>query len=310
MRLGIRGKQIAGVTALVAVVVVTLSVIYVRTVAEMVLHESHARGQLLKSAILERARELVLANEDPYPALRDDRGLRAILQSSWYGENVTGAAILDTDDVVIAHADSGMIGRKVTRETDLDAVIESSTLDQLRVIYDADGRTLELRERLQVDDEVFGSVRVGVSTLLMRSDLNDSLEPAIFTGVAALAISILVAALLSQLMLRPIHVIRGGLTRLGKGEFGVTLDLPPGDEFGELGTFFNTVSQQLSADRTLLAGQKEAFQAAMDGRPLDASLNALVRTAVAQFEDARAAFYMLDDAAGGHSTEQGTEHAE
>ena len=153
MRLGIRGKQIAGVTALVGVVVVALSAMYVATLADMVLQESHARGELLKSAILERAREIVLANEDPYPALRDDRGLRAILQSSWYGQNVTGAAILDTDEVVIAHADADMIGRKVARETSLDAVIESSTLDQLGVIYDADGRTLELRDRLQVGDD-------------------------------------------------------------------------------------------------------------------------------------------------------------
>src|SRR5262249_5302472 len=50
---------------------------------------------------------------------------------------------------------------------------------------------------------------------------------------------------LAQLVLRPIHVIRSGLTRLGN-ELGVTLDLPPGDEFGELGSFFNSVSQQLS----------------------------------------------------------------
>ena len=54
------------------------------------------------------------------------------------------------------------------------------------------------------------------------------------------------------------------MTRLGKGEFGVTLDLPAGDEFGELGDFFNTVSQQLSADRTLLAGQKANLQSAVE----------------------------------------------
>jgi signal transduction histidine kinase len=64
--------------------------------------------------------------------------------------------------------------------------------------------------------------------------------------------------------LRPIHVIRSGLTRLGRGEFGVTLDLPPGDEFGELGSFFNTVSQQLSADRTALAGEKANLQVAVE----------------------------------------------
>ncbi len=263
MRLGIRGKQIAGVTTLVGLVVVALSALYVATVADMVLHESHARGELLMRAILDRARELAIANEDPYPALGEDPGLRALLQSSYYGENVTGAAILDTNDVVVAHSDPAMIGRTLPEEAALGAVVESGTLEQLGVIYDADGRTLELSEQLQVADEVFGSVRVGVSTLLMRRDLTNSVVPAIYTGLAALEIAVLVAGLLSQLFLRPIHVLRSGLTRLGKGEF-VTLDLPPGDEFGELGSFFNTVSQQLSADRTLLAGQKANLQSAVE----------------------------------------------
>jgi signal transduction histidine kinase len=65
-------------------------------------------------------------------------------------------------------------------------------------------------------------------------------------------------------MLRPIHVIRSGLTRLGRGEFGVTLDLPPGDEFSELGTFFNTVSRQLSADRSQLVDQKANLESLVE----------------------------------------------
>src|SRR4029434_6521467 len=85
-----------------------------------------------------------------------------------------------------------------------------------------------------------------------------------FTAAAALAVAVFLAGIFAQLLLRPIHVIRSGLTRLGKGEFGVTLDLPAGDEFSELGDFFNTVSQQLSADRTLLAGQKANLQSAVE----------------------------------------------
>ena len=96
-----------------------------------------------------------------------------------------------------------------------------------------------------------------------------------------------VAGLLSQLLLRPIHVIRSGLSRLGRGEFGVTLDLPPGDEFGELGTFFNTVSQQLSADRTLLAGQKANLQTAVEHlEDAVALFNPVGRAAVQQPGDA------------------------
>jgi signal transduction histidine kinase len=103
-------------------------------------------------------------------------------------------------------------------------------------------------------DEAFGSIRIGVSTLLMRQEVNAALRPALLTAAVSLAVAVIVAALLAQLLLRPIHVIRSGLTRLGKGEFGVKLDLPQDDEFGELGSFFNEVSQQLSADR---AAQKD-----------------------------------------------------
>ena len=117
---------------------------------------------------------------------------------------------------------------------------------------------------MTLGDEAFGSIRIGVSTLLMRQELNASLRPALLTAAIALAVAVFVAALLAQLLLRPIHVIRSGLTRLGKGEFGVTVDLPPGDEFGELGEFFNTVSQQLSADRMQLAGQDLKLQSAVE----------------------------------------------
>src|SRR5207237_4757103 len=86
----------------------------------------------------------------------------------------------------------------------------------------------------------------------------------IATAFAALAIAVVVATLLSQLLLRPIHMIRSGLTRLGRGEFGVRLDLGQDDEFGELGTFFNAVSAQLSADRTQMAGQVANLESAVE----------------------------------------------
>src|SRR5262249_58060931 len=78
------------------------------------------------------------------------------------------------------------------------------------------------------------------------------------------AIAVVTAMLLAQLMLRPIHVIRSGLTRLGRGEFGVRLDISQQDEFGELGAFFNTVSAQLSADRSQMAGQVANLESAVE----------------------------------------------
>ena len=264
MRLSIKAKQIAGVTAIVGVAVLALSALYVTRLASVVLKESHARAELLSNAIFHRAREVVTESQDPYMALRTDPGLRAMLESTIYGESVTDAAILDTEGTVIADSDTTMVGRKLRPRADLEALLAERSLEQLQVIYSTQGQTLEERQAITLGDMPFGSIRIGVSTLLMRQELSASLRPALFTAAIALAVAVLVAAILAQVMLRPIHVIRSGLTRLGKGEFGVTLDLPPGDEFGELGSFFNTVSQQLSADRSLLAGQKAHLQSAVE----------------------------------------------
>jgi signal transduction histidine kinase len=265
MRLSIKAKQIMAVTTIVGLAVVMLSAVHVARLARVVLHESEARGQLLANAIFHRAREVVVTGAgDPYAALRGDPGLRAILESSIYGESVTGAAILDTQGVVRASSDPTQEGNPLPPREDLASLINADSLDQLSTIYARDGRTLEARQQMVLGDQPFGSIRIGVSTVLMRQELDASLRPAVNIALASLLIAVMVAAVLAQLFLRPINVIRSGLTRLGRGEFGVTLDLPPGDEFGDLGTFFNTVSQQLSADRSLLAGQKANLQSAVE----------------------------------------------
>jgi signal transduction histidine kinase len=264
MRLGIRAKQIAGVTAIVGMSVVLLSGLAATMVASLVMNESLARGKLIALSIYQSAREVVSTSPDPYAGLREDRGLRNILQSSLYGESLTGASVIDRAGIVVASSDSTLIGRPLPPSEDLEPIIKGGPLRQLQVIYSTDGRTLEVRQPLILDDAPFGEIRVGVSTLLMRSALSGWLWQTLIVAVVALVVAVLVAGVLAERLLRPIHVIRSGLTRLGRGEFGVTLDLPEGDEFGELGSFFNTVSQQLSADRTALAGQKANLQVAVE----------------------------------------------
>src|SRR5438132_5572193 len=64
MRLGIKAKQIAAVTAIVGLAVVGLSAVHVTRLARVVLRESQARGELLANAIVHRAREVVVAGAE------------------------------------------------------------------------------------------------------------------------------------------------------------------------------------------------------------------------------------------------------
>jgi signal transduction histidine kinase len=264
VRLGIKGKQVLGVTSIVGAVVVVLSLLNLARLARVSLEESQARADFIARAIYQRAREVIREGADPYKALRGDPGLRSILTSSLYSKNVTFAAIVDVYDLVVAHADPALDGQPLPPGGDLSKLLTRPALSQLVAIYSGQGQNLELQQPLLLGNTQFASLRIGVSTLLIRQDLDASLRPAVAAAFAALAISVLVASLLAQLLLRPIHVIRSGLTRLGKGEFGVRLDLKQHDEFGDLGDFFNTVSAQLSADRSQMAGQVAHLESAVE----------------------------------------------
>ncbi len=264
MKLGIKGKQVIGVTSIVGVVVVVLSLVHLANLARVSLEESRARAELLAYLIYHRAAAVVAERADPYRALREDPGLRSILEASLYPKNVTFAAIVDTNGVVVAHADPAFEGRVLPTEDLLSTLLAKRAFEELVAIYSGQGRNLEFRQSLLVGNAEFGSIRIGVSTLLIRQDLDLSLRPAIATAFAALVVAVIVATLLAQLLLRPIHVIRSGLTRLGRGELDVRVDLDQSDEFGELGTFFNTVTAQLSADRSQMAGQVANLESAVE----------------------------------------------
>jgi len=264
MRLGIKAKQVFGVTTIVGVTVTVLSLMHLARLAQVRLDESRSRAQWLSNAIFHRAREVVRDRVDPSLALAEDSGLKSLLESSIYSDNVTYAAIVDTSGRTIAAFNLPDTGVPLAKANDLGTLMAQSSFSQLREVYRGQGRNFELSEPLLIGDAQFGSIRIGVSTLLVRRDLDLALRPAALTALIAISVAVFFATVLAQLLLRPIHVIRSGLTRLGKGEFGVRLDLNQQDEFGELGTFFNTVSAQLSADRSQMAGQVANLESAVE----------------------------------------------
>ena len=263
MRLSIKTKQVLGVTSTVGAVVVALSLYHLGKLAEFSLEESEARGLLLSRAIYQRAQGVAPRASDAYAALREDAGLKSILESSIYSRDVTDAAIVDPDGRIVAHYDPSRIDRMLPPRQQVAELLKLSPLSQVWVIFTDPGRDVEVREPLLLGTRQFGAIRIGISTLLVRRELEGALRPAIGTVLGALIIATVVAMLLAQLFLRPIHVIKSGLSRLQRGETGVTFDLPK-DEFGDLGLFFSAVSDKMSADRTALAGQKANLETVVE----------------------------------------------
>jgi hypothetical protein len=174
MRLSIKAKQVAGVTTIVGVAVVVLSGVYLSSLLQVRLEESQVRGELLANAIGQRAHAVVAESgegRDPVEALRIDSGLRSILEASAYDKRVTYAAMVDVEGTVIASFPD-LIDHPMQSYEDVGSLLAQGAVAQIRAIYASGGRTFEIRKPLLLDAAEFGSIRIGVSTLLIQGDFN------------------------------------------------------------------------------------------------------------------------------------------
>src|SRR5262245_37672292 len=175
MRLGIKAKQVAGVTLLIGLVVILLSGWYVSELAYVYLEETKARADLVAGAILNRAFDVIQEGRaDPTSGLQKDEGLRSImLATAAYPKNVTYAAIVDLHGIAIAHNDPTYVGQELLPAAgDLERLLDSGAIAQTRAIYSGGGQTFEKVVPLVLNQPgsdtpaaPFGSIRIGVSTL-------------------------------------------------------------------------------------------------------------------------------------------------
>ena len=137
-----------------------------------------------------------------------------------------------------------------------------SGFEQLRRIFGEDGRTYEVVGPLRLGDQNFGTINIGVSTLLIRKDLEERFQPVLVTALWALLAAIAGALGLAQWLLRPIHVLRSGLRQLERGE-PAAIELPQ-DEFGDLGREIKAVSDKLLAERAAPEGPQAGLDSIVE----------------------------------------------
>jgi signal transduction histidine kinase len=271
MRLSIKTKQVAGVTLIVGLVALALSGWYLSSLMRVQLEESRTKAHLIADFISQGAFAAVAAGADPY-SLQEDAGLRSILDASLLANGVLYAAIVDTDRRVIAHYDAGTVGEILPPTSDdLDALVDAGPVEQAKTLFGGGLPTYEVRTPLLLGDlgdtgsmKEFGSVVVGLSSVFIRSDVVEVMQPLLYTVMAALIVAVIVAMVLAQVVLRPIHVIRSGLARLGRGELDVDVELPNDEALGDMGDSLKAISARLAADRTQLAGQRATLESVVE----------------------------------------------
>ena len=173
MRLSYQTRQALGVTCIVALTVIALSVVYLAAQARALLAESELRGRMLANATYQRAFALVRSRESAASDLQADPGLRAILLSAiGFAENVTYATITDVRDVALVHSSPTLEGTVVPAQGSLEQLLQGGPVHavarrvgaaQLRsdAAAAARRRTLRVDPHRRLDGADLGRPQVG-----------------------------------------------------------------------------------------------------------------------------------------------------
>ncbi len=149
--------------------------------------------------------------------LQTDTNLNEMLESVvGYSHIVYDAAIVDPNGVAILDTNPVMNGKPVQERPSLSVLRDAGFRRQLRLLY-GPGAVYDVSIGLEMDGQVFGSIRVGVSTAFLRAELTPKLQQAAFFSVVAIFCSLVLAAVVSNVALGPLKAIARNLDSASAG---------------------------------------------------------------------------------------------
>jgi signal transduction histidine kinase len=268
---GIRGRQIATLTIIVAAVALATSAVSVVLLAQTQVAAARDNAELLAQGLFYQARRVIrqVPPEELPNAFATDRGLHSYAEAViGYSPTVLYVAIADANDVVIFHSDPLKEGMQADDAEALIEIADRNALLQLWKLGQASGPLVVDKPFSVEGDRPFGTVYVAISGLLLKKQLykTATINALVAAGVVLLAFG--VATYLANRMLAPLDVLRERLASIDVGENQPPLDLRTEEDISRVAEFFDSLGQRLESEQrldesglslnTLLAGMNDA----------------------------------------------------
>lgn len=244
-KLGLRARQIALITLLVALVVVVTTAVNIAHLTGVIISRTGQEASQLSKQInyavgQELAHNSVADHLDDYTALVSEHSnVRGLMESTivtshtiayLYIANVSGQIMTDAGGRNELAANRHMIGDISAPRPDLEVLADESGYVQLaRVLLGPP--IYEYRKKLDSEGSSFaGELHIGLSTAAVRRELLSPVATNLIIGLLAIVGAAIVAISSANLLLRPLEAISTSIDRLGLTESGEHYDDLPRDQ--------------------------------------------------------------------------------
>ena len=262
-RLRLKTKLVLAITGMVFVLVGLFSYVYVSHRLRQSTTEAYTRADFVAKEIEDSARKAtqvdlrklevdldnpVLVQAALERRLQEDDGLNTLLQSILaYSYTIYDAGITDVEGRAIVHTDTSLVGSRLERRDNYSALLSANFFRQLQLIY-GPPHVYDLYVPIKRGvDQRFGFIRVGISTVFLKNELTPQLNRALTYSAVAILLSLALAAVVSNIVLRPLAAIGRRLDQM-TAEVPDSQPLPDlrrVDEFGLVNTKIDRLGRQI-----------------------------------------------------------------
>jgi PAS domain S-box-containing protein len=280
MSLSLKNKFTLATASLVLLVVALISGLYVAQLTRQVIAQANERSQFVLQQVFDAAQEALreAADRGATPAssssgdireyvqetLDQSPGLSALIESDMsLSTSIYEITITDSNGVALLSSDPSLPGKNLGTRPNLSELVHAPFAQQIRIL-NGPPRVYEVTLPFNLSAEPFGNIHVALSSALLRDEIWPGLRSAAWVGLAAVILSTMFTAFVSQIALAPLSRISAQLDRISAGEF----DLEPVTKAGELGQVSNKISrigQQLRDVREIFSTLRENMNQIMSG---------------------------------------------
>ena len=265
MRLTLRTRQVLALAVVVLLVVVASTVAHLANVARIAIGAAADEGQLMAKQLYHQSARVVATAPTPSPTvLRQDPGIRALLEGMvGYSHTVVYAAIVDPSDRIVVHNNPKLEGEILPPRESLAELKARSTLGVVASLF-GQPEIYEAQVPMRQGERPFGTVRVGVSTSLLKQALTQAALYSLVIALVALAIAVVVGLVVGHFLMQSLRTIANGMDRLARGEYGATVDLTRDDELGEIAARVNKLGERVHAEQSHWQSDRARMEGILD----------------------------------------------
>ena len=233
MRLGLRGRFIAGMSAIIITFGLALTTLTVRIQNDRLRHELEERGKLLGT--------VVAANATDALAHLEVSELRQLMAEARNQENVIDAMVYDdegrvlTDGTVVNPSRHNFAAEAIRRHLDTSEAL----------LVDFSGDVMTVTKPVLLGGRQLGGVSLQYSLTALAEDQAAFARRTTLVGTVFALAGVLFATLLAGAVTRPLKEVIAATGALSAGERVPRLEVRTADEVGELAEAFNVMTQRL-----------------------------------------------------------------